>query len=142
MRIRKIIQLSGFVCTISNSYSTSNTDTYSCEYINGKTVSTGWTDISATGYTTEYTKVGNVVCIRCFNQENVTVSGWGQTKVGEIPASIRPTKNVRGSVYCKGNSNIYCQVYYNSNDVIIFNWGNAASLTDYGQLAFTFTYVI
>ena len=34
MRIRKVSQLAGFVGTVSNSHSDSNSDTYSCSYIN------------------------------------------------------------------------------------------------------------
>ena len=35
MRIKKVSQTSGYVGTVSNSYSGSTTDTYSCDYVNG-----------------------------------------------------------------------------------------------------------
>lgn len=103
---------------------------------------TEWVNISATGYTTVYKKVGNIVCIRCYSNENITISGWAQTVVGTIPQALRPTGNYRAPVYCKGNNNIYCQVVQDSNNVIIFNWGNAITLTDGGQMAFTLVYLI
>lgn len=34
MRIKKVSQTSGYVGTVSNSYSGSTTDTYSCDYVN------------------------------------------------------------------------------------------------------------
>lgn len=106
------------------------------------TTSTGWKDISTTNFYTFYKKWGNIVTIQCFSKENITVSGYGQTVVGNIPVELVSLNHyIRGAVYCRGNSNIYSQVNYNGN-VLIFNWGNAVSLTDYGQLAFTLTYII
>lgn len=38
MRIKKVSQSSGLIANVSNTYSTSETDTYSCDYINGKVI--------------------------------------------------------------------------------------------------------
>lgn len=118
----------------------------------GNTVPDGWTEVSdydsdwvsvgENDFNTKYKKVGNVVTITCFSPANYTVAGYTATLVGRIPAALKPTSTVRSGVYARGNNNMYCQATPDNNNIIIFNWGNAVTYTDAGQLAFTLTYVI
>lgn len=79
MRIRKISQVSGFVGTISNSYSSSNVDTYSCSYVNGKVE-----------------KFGKLLWSGTFTSGNITVDGLSDYTLIAV--------DVAGCI-CFGNSN-------------------------------------
>lgn len=130
-------------CTDSDLNEIKNVVNDAIDYLEQETTSTGWINISATGFNCKYKRCGNVVCIKGFSNANITISGYGQTILGTLPSSdLRPTETIRSLPYARGNNNMYIQVADNTSNVIVFNWGGAVSYTDGGQFAFTLTYII
>ena len=101
MRIRKISQLAGFVGAVTDGYSTSNTDAYSCNYVNGLTTdvwenidTTGWTKTPSTlaiGYA-KYNKITKEVWITAYSSAGVNNT---TTVISGIQTKYRPSSNIQ-----------------------------------------------
>ena len=149
MRIKKIAPVTPANGNIKNSYGTSQTDTYSQEYINGKVESGNWTLISNNIY---YKKVGNVVTLirqarddnGSFVQNEITLTGYAYTNIATtLPEEIRPSKRIAYNIFAHTKDNaFYTQAYgeiQTDGNLSIYNWGAETILN---RLAFCVTYIL
>lgn len=97
MRIRKISQLAGFVGAVTGSYSVSDTDTYSCNYINNM-----WENIDTSSWTknpntlsigyAKYNKITKEVWITAYSSAGVNNT---TTVISGIQTKYRPSSNIQ-----------------------------------------------
>ena len=148
-QIKKIAPVTPANGNIKNSYGTSQTDTYSQEYINGKVESGNWTLISNDIY---YKKVGNVVTLirqarndsGSFIQNEITLTGYAYTNIATtLPEEIRPSKIIAYNIFAHTKDNaFYTQAYgeiQTDGNLSIYNWGAEIILN---RLAFCVTYIL
>jgi hypothetical protein len=117
------------------------------DYLEQETTSTQWSNnVGQNGFNLHYKKSGNVVCLRITSNSNITLAGYAQRNIGNLPEGIRPTGNndityLRTGCYSRSSTAIYLQVQTNGN-VVLFNWAGEITFTDGGQVAATITYII
>lgn len=118
--IIKAKQSAGVVANVSNTYSTSETDTYSCDYINGKlydsgwknaTLENGWSNISNRNM--KYRKIGSVVYVQGTITGGTYAAG---TTLFTLPEGFRntmPYQKFVGEYYSSGAQVGFVYVYNN-----------------------------
>lgn len=104
---------------IKNSNNNSTTDTYSCDYINGKlydsgwknaTLENGWTNIS--NRTMKYRKIGNVVYIQGTISGGTYAAGTTLFTLPEGFKNTMPYQKFVGEYYSSGAQVGFVYVYY------------------------------
>ena len=140
MRIKKTSQYIEGGASISNVHGTSQSNGYSQEYINNKITPTNWSEINS-GWGCYAKKVGNLVTVTCTNSETKSLTGYAQTKLGDLGGAWRPSKSLRYPVYVRGSNVVYGNIN-TSGEIILFNWGNAISNSEAGTIGFTVTYIV
>lgn len=124
--IIKASQSSGVLANVAQTETNSDTDTYSCNYINEKvdgewhdvTFSIGWQNHSDTYQSAQYKKIGNHVFLRgLIKNPNASPS----TNILTVPSGFRPTKC---TYFVVNENDAFCSAYMSPEGVL-----NVASYT-------------
>lgn len=103
----------------------------------------GWNLIDS-GFGCYYKKMGNIVSVRCQTTVEKTLAGFTSITIGTLPEGSRPSVNIRGTTYARGNSGSSSAVYFEiktNGEIKLFNWEAAITLES-GALAFITTYLL
>lgn len=144
MKIRKKTQIAGLLASVLNVKAQSNSDTYSCNYINEKLRDTGWKTATlldgfsqnalASSGNLMYRRVGNIVYVKG------SVKGFSNTgDCAQLPAGYRPPSRVD---FCAGTGGkYYAKAMITSGGYINLLYDSRETYSEGNWYAFCTSYV-